>query len=156
LTRSASGDETHGGEKGGSCGASKVAIARLVALSLIANGILAYALDTQNQSLSNLEDELSDLRAESSLLKSRTIALEEKPEAEAFDPAERKLSLDQLTQKVNRPSRRSIGAVTRDDLVEMAEAIESDRLADYDRFDLCIDDLLAVLNGDKPSGGLVC
>jgi hypothetical protein len=153
----ASGDQPlHSGEKGGRVVFRKWFLPGLVALSLIANGVLAYALDTQNESLSNLETELSDVRAESSSLKSRTVALEERPEAEAFDPAEIKQTLGGLTKRLDRMDTRVSRAVTTSELIEMAEAIGADQEADFEHFEECVDDLITISNGASPPDGLVC
>ena len=106
--------------------------------------------------MSSLKDEVSDLRAESLSLTSRTAALEKKPEAEAFDPSEIQEALEQLSRDIDRLDGRVRRAATTQDVIDMGEALSADQEADFDHFDECIDDLLTISNGASPPDGLVC
>lgn len=60
------------------------------------------------------------------MLNSRTISLEDEPEAEGFDPAELQRQLESLSDKVSRIDIRTTGTVKHGDLADLAEAISSD------------------------------
>lgn len=115
----------------------------LVALStvVVVAATLGY-IDLWNTT-DDLYEERDRLEQENQALTDRVARLEDEPQPAAVDLSEIEDSLRKLRSKVNRIDLRTFSLPGR---------IQDN----YDYFDECVDDLLNLVNGGRPTDGFVC